>query len=369
MNTIDVRQVFGKTYRFTIEDGTYASHEILEVLKSYPPAADRDDAFEVQFLKRLPDDDEPLAIDPVSFHRYHDSFSFNFGPINARFFPKAGGSGKVMASIRNPGAGWRRLLRRSLSMEFPTVFDDVVQLIHELVLIPSVYLHEDLALVHAAAIERNGKAILFSGTGGVGKSSTVLHFSKISGCAFISDDICVVSASGEVFPNMAWPKIYAYNVTDAYSKNLALENRSVISRLHFSLRNALGLSARRKVDPRRLYDRVVSSSAQLGGVLFLKRERVDSAQIAPMAIPTAAEMIIDIMETEYFAFHKLIYWDCYNAKSIGVAPLMDMVQIHASWEEVLKSFLETATVEKLSVPLRGQYNDFRHLIESRVNDV
>jgi hypothetical protein len=369
MKTVVTKLIFGKPYKFTVEEEVYASSEILEVINCYPSANESSGAFEIKFLQNISNEDRPLAVDPAAFRRYRDSFSFNFGSVDLRFYPGREGSGKIIANVAKPRTGVIGLIRRAWNMEFPTIFDNVVQIFHELILIPSVYLHSDLALIHAASVEKSGKALLFSGTGGVGKSSSILHFSKQEEFSFCSDDICVVSAKGEVFPNMAWPKIYAYNITDKYSKKLALNNRNLISRIHFNTRVFLGMSARRKVDPRLMYKKVLTNSAILAGILFLKRENVVRPKVAPISCSSASKMIIGIMETEYFVFHKLLEWENYNATSLGLPPLLTMEQVRSSWKQVLESFLETGSVEKLSIPLDNQFGDFSHLIQTRAEEI
>ncbi|WP_461637516.1 hypothetical protein [Labilibaculum euxinus] len=56
-----------------------------------------------------------------------------------------------------------------------------------------------LVPIHASAIEHNGKAILFSGNSGAGKSTTVMNF-HLKGYPLLADDIAVITWSEEGVP-------------------------------------------------------------------------------------------------------------------------------------------------------------------------
>ena len=50
-----------------------------------------------------------------------------------------------------------------------------------------------LQMVHAGAVARNGRGVLFIGVGGRGKTTTALACAR-AGCQFLGDDLCVVEA-------------------------------------------------------------------------------------------------------------------------------------------------------------------------------
>jgi len=80
-------------------------------------------------------------------------------------------------------------------------------------LIPSIYFNKNLAPVHCAGVsDHENRAILIGGTGGVGKTSLEMELCRNYGCSFINDDISVLDSDGWVYPNLAFPKIYGYNL-------------------------------------------------------------------------------------------------------------------------------------------------------------
>jgi hypothetical protein len=60
-------------------------------------------------------------------------------------------------------------------------------------------LERDMVLLHGSAISMKGSAILFTGLPNQGKTWTAIELIR-EGYEFLSEDICVLSASGEVFP-------------------------------------------------------------------------------------------------------------------------------------------------------------------------
>lgn len=72
-------------------------------------------------------------------------------------------------------------------------------------------LPSDATLVHAAAIARNGKAILFPSWGGVGKTALVASFVRERGWQFLGDDLVILGRGGTVY---GFPKpmvLYPYH--------------------------------------------------------------------------------------------------------------------------------------------------------------
>jgi hypothetical protein len=81
-------------------------------------------------------------------------------------------------------------------------------------------------LLHGSAVEVNGKALIFLGTPGAGKSTTAASFHQL-GCRALADDMVVLdtSAEGEVhlFPSYPQIKIWEPSV-----KGLGMENENLV---------------------------------------------------------------------------------------------------------------------------------------------
>ncbi len=69
------------------------------------------------------------------------------------------------------------------------------------------------SLVHASGLNRRGRTILLAGTGGVGKSTSLLSaMSSDTSLSYIGDDMMVVDLDGTVHRHPKRIQVYAYNV-------------------------------------------------------------------------------------------------------------------------------------------------------------
>jgi hypothetical protein len=76
----------------------------------------------------------------------------------------------------------------------------------------SLFYWPDKSLIHASAVAKDGKAIIFTGTGNVGKTSTVLNLIG-RGYQYLSDDWLVVG-NGIAYPLPKTIHVFDYNLED-----------------------------------------------------------------------------------------------------------------------------------------------------------
>jgi len=79
-------------------------------------------------------------------------------------------------------------------------------------LVELMLLKKDSSFSHCSAIERQGQAVLFPAWGGVGKTSIMGRYIE-EGWNFLSDDSCVISASGTASIHPLPMHIYKYHET------------------------------------------------------------------------------------------------------------------------------------------------------------
>lgn len=80
-----------------------------------------------------------------------------------------------------------------------------------LVLLEWLLLLKNTSLVHAAAVALNGQGVLLPAAGGVGKTAAVRELCRVTGSAFLGDDLAILSESGEI---LSYPKplfLYPYH--------------------------------------------------------------------------------------------------------------------------------------------------------------
>lgn len=116
---------------------------------------------------------------------------------------------QLIVTLELASEGIYRWVRNLIGPEFPNTFDSAIQIIHELLLVPSTFFLDGRAPVHGAAISVGGKAAVFSGTGGFGKSSALLRLANLQrhDMPFMADDMPILGNTETLFGNMAFPQI------------------------------------------------------------------------------------------------------------------------------------------------------------------
>ena len=71
----------------------------------------------------------------------------------------------------------------------------------------------DKILLHAGAVEKDGKAYLFPASGGVGKTAMVTELSK-RGYKYLADDWVIVGTDGMAYPLLKTIHMFDYNLSD-----------------------------------------------------------------------------------------------------------------------------------------------------------
>lgn len=355
--------IFGKKYNFKSHPN-YA-HLLLESLQAYTDFnSELADVF-VYIDEEFTFEETLLSNNPKIYFRYESSFTTDFGNIKVTWKISKDKQLSIYMSFpkkflnRNTLNEWAFKL---ISIEFGTKLEIFEQILHELVLVPSTYFLKNLVPIHASAVAFNGNAVLFAGTGGTGKTSTILSLRDNERVSFLSDDITIIGENGYIFPNLAWPKIYGYNLKDDKKlKSLIFRDRNIIDKMHFNLRNKISPDrVRRKIRPEILYSSLALEGAKLRTVFYLFRHNVSSLSIEKIEIDRAVDISIKIMETEYATFHRFLEWEKINFwsnKNISKI-LIDLNTVKKNWKKSLHSYFKNISLELVSIPITMSNNDF-----------
>lgn len=263
--------------------------------------------------------------------------------------------------------GLKGVYRKVRGMEFSNHIELFEQVLHELVLVPSLYFQSNCAPIHASSVELDNKIYLFAGTGGVGKSSAMLALRNVPGVKFLADDISVVNNEAVTFPNFAWPKIYAYNCEGTNLEELILNSRSIVNKLHFKLKKRINkTTVRRKISPEKLYKDVSLGGKKVETLYYLFREDVTKVTVQDMSCLDAVTMTKNIMKTEYSYFNSYVYWEGYNRTGLGVKSHLNLDDIFNVWEGIYKRAFSDISVKKISIPLSISHEDYMSQVESWV---
>ncbi len=264
----------------------------------------------------------------------------------------------------------RDLVSKVISMEFATQSQIIGQILHELVLVPMNYFFGDCFPIHAATVCKNNSSYLFTGTGGVGKSSALLSL-KDAGYSFHSDDIVIINKGGTTFGNMARPKIYGYNCAGNSIQSLLLKDRGTLDKIHFLLKNKYNPSkVRRKICPKELFNGSISLSANAEKMFYLFREDVREFSVSEIDdLKMARDMAISVISAEYIEFHRFIEWHNYNAIALEKKPLLNIDKITKNWNLVLDSALKNIQIYKVSIPINMSHEEYQKNIKELIDEL
>jgi hypothetical protein len=357
------KRIFGKNFRF-VSDGKW--RDCLDAsLDLYASADDLEPDVEVRFVEH-----EYIKAgfenNPKIFKRNAEALQVDFGGTVVAWTNLNAKPLKVFVKAREPN--YRTVtgyLKKLLSMEYPSRIEWFEQILHELILIPTVYFLPDLAPIHAACVGTRNGCVLLTGTGGVGKSSALLSFIDDKEVAFISDDVAVIGADGLVYGNFAWPKVYGYNCIGNGLQGRILAKRSVINRIHFLIKNKRNpAKVRRKMRPNEIFGNHIADGCRLKDVCFLIKKDVESMSLNDMDREKSVDMAFEVMSAEYQVFHKFINWEKYNALASGSAPLISMDEVSQKWKRVFDQAFPD-NIKKLEIPVNVDHVVY----QKRINEI
>lgn len=341
--------IFGKCYAFSCEADL--DELLAESLDLYADAGSREPEVNIRFDRAIPPH-KPSSINPRVHETFEHGMLTSFPSVDV-YWKREGNDPLEVGVTIKPRSGIRRTIHKLLSMEYAQGAEAFEQILHEFVLIPSTYFFKDVAPIHAASVTVGGRACLLAGTGGIGKSSIMLALRRSENVGFVSDDIVVMSDTGRVNGNMAWPKIYGYNCISDAMKSEILAGRGWIDRAHFNIRNHMNSAhVRRKMSPDRLYRHVESASAPLCRLYYVVREDVPGLCVSELGLADAVDMTIVAVSAEYSVFHDHLYWEQYNALATDRPPMLTMEGVTSSWRRVLTTGFATAERFKISIPFK-----------------
>lgn len=360
-NTEMNRIIFGKVYRFLYEPSLEL--HLVKSLELY----EHSDGSKPQVIVNLSKNrlaGTVISSNPKIYQKTANGMSTDFGILSVHWFWAEGGELQIDATLREKRKGPAVFIKRLLSMEYPDYQDFFGQVLHELILVPSCYFFNDVAPVHASCIGVNGKAAIFAGTGGVGKSSALLAFKDNPYVEFLSDDIAVVSDQECVYGNMAHPKVYGYNCEGNQVKGLLLKNRGLIDRMHFNLKLMINpATVRRKIAPALLFNSARSNGAHIKILAYLVRENREDLSVEELALSDAVEMTIAVMSAEYQVFHKFLDWELYNSIAMERNPIIVMKRVVDNWREVLSKSFFGAECLKVRIPISMENSDYQRQLK------
>jgi len=258
----------------------------------------------------------------------------------------------------------KNFLRKFISMEYKNNIENIGQLLHELVFIPINFFIGNKTIIHSSSMKNTitGKSVMIGGTGGVGKTSLELMLCRDLNYSFISDDIAVVDDECNIYPNLASPKIYAYNLAGNDSlKSLIFKKRNFMDKLQWwFIKNIRGNNnVRRAVSPQLLYKNYETCKNRLGDYFVLyKSNDVNEITVTELDAKEASSLTLDIMKNEYHSVFQHITWHEYNCRLMNFKPIVVLDSILAKWLGTYNEIFKSIKCYSVKIPVDISHEQF-----------
>jgi len=255
-----------------------------------------------------------------------------------------------------------RVLNRWMSMQFTSNEEAIGQILHEQILVPSVFFDAKMTMIHASgAVLKNGHTILLGGTGGIGKTSLEMALCLEHDAAFATDDIAIVDRRGALWPNLSYPKIYGYNLEgNKPLKRKLLKGTSISRKLHWRLQSLRGQNfIRQRVSPKILYQQVQFDSTALNHYYILKREYREDVLLEKIATDEAAKMSRAIISAEYDGFLRHVLWQEFNQLHGSKSSIPGYKQIMGRIESNASEALKNVACHLIKIPVGMEHGEFK----------
>jgi len=255
-----------------------------------------------------------------------------------------------------------KYLKKLYNNQYSSIDERISQILYELVLVPSVYFRSDSFLVHSSAFKSKNKgAILIGGTGGVGKTSLEIELCMNRNYSFIADDISVVDEDANVWPNLALPKIYAYNLhgNEALKKKI-FHNRALHDKLAWKFKYILNGPAgvRRTISPKEVYGNYEKDKTKINKYYILLKKDVPDISVESITTHQASEMTVKIIQTEYAAFNNHVLWHEFNTIALKTNPILKLDDVFTRWGKMSSKVFEQIECYLVNIPLKIDHQKF-----------
>lgn len=257
-------------------------------------------------------------------------------------------------------------LKKLNNIQFSSIDERLAQIIYELVLVPSVYFDNQKFLVHSSAFKKsNGGAILIGGTGGVGKTSLEIELCMNHGFSFISDDISVVDVNSNIWPNLSFPKIYAYNLKNNPILNSRIfSKRSLYDKFAWKLKHFLNgpSGVRRTISPVDAYGSYEKKETKIEKYYILNKRNVKEISCEKIDSSKAAAMSLYVMQTEYFSFNNHVLWHEFNCEVLNSNPILNLHLVLNRWLEESEKVFSKIDCYLINIPFNIDHKEFTKIV-------
>ena len=269
---------------------------------------------------------------------------------------------QIQIQLKHQGNSAIRYLKKLYNIQYNSLEERAVQIIWENCLYPAFYFFKNYSIIHSSGFSVDNKqALLLGGTGGVGKTSLELALAKNEKFGFLNDDIAVVDDTGNIHPNLSWPKIYAYNIIDnPRIKKMILKNRALHDKLayHFK-KQVFGLNkVRRTIDPEVLFSQPSKQALPLKKFIYLSRGSYSELKLKFFPKELVPKLNIEIIKSEFSDFERHLNWHVYNSELKGETPIVKTKESHQNWERIQSKVFDNCDCYIMEIPIKIDHTTF-----------
>jgi len=354
MSTLQ-KKIFGKTVKFEFDNSTPA--RILQ--KELQIYGDSDKRHDFLIIIKEKEEFEPVLLNPSNHKTLLNSFIVNigYGDYTLRwnftdrvayvYYPKSNNK------IKNIKA-------KFFNRMYCSNYELIGQIVHENILFIFPYMFDDTAPVHCSAIKYNNRVIAFGGTGGVGKTSTLLSLSSIKGLEFITDDILIINKNGMAYNNYAYPKIYAYNTADNRDlEKLLLKNENILGKMQWHYKKSKGTSrVLRRIPANLLYNvHPDIDPNKIDTYFFFSKGNYDEISVEKIDVGDMIILTKCVIENELRFINEHIRWHQMNSIIRG-KNMFSLNEKWNNWSRIYENTFNDLNLYLIKVPLKIEHQQF-----------
>jgi len=356
-----VYKIFGKNIKFIFDD-IRVENILLDELNLYPQVEKGSIDVEIYFVEKIVQEAKQY-ISPSNHISFFGGFQANYGRNIVKYIKTD--ILRIYIEVHDSD-----FIRKFIGIDFNSSIEGVGEILHELVLIPMIHFFDDLAIIHASSFRNldTDEVYVIGGTGGVGKTSTEIMFCLKDNFSFISDDIAVVDNEGNIYPNLSFPKIYAYNVDGNDSiKQVILQNDNLIGKFQwYFIKTLMGPKRiRRRLSAKVLYKKYENDKQCISKYFILtKNNLIDKMKKNKFNnLNDVVSVTQKVIENEYHVFYQHVKWHEYNCMLNNITPILTLEDIENRQNYILNKSLQNIENYVVSIPKDISHKDFLLNIE------
>ncbi len=363
-----IYNIFGKNIKIECEDKKI-ERILYNWVKKYPLGFEENIEINIRFVNNLPNFKGIFYNSPTNYLVY-DNINIMKIAKHEIIFEKDKNILNIYVKYKYKTNYIKNFILKFISIGYFNSLENVGAFFYEMILVFMQYILNDKMLIHASAMKNlnTNKVILFGGSGGVGKTSLELLLCNKLNYSFIADDISVVDKDGYIYPNLAYPKIYAYNtIKNTNIKNIIFNNRKLLDKIQWifmrKIRGDKGV--RRAIFPFELYKNVeIQKNIITSYYILQKTNKVQKITISKLDKKTTAYATYIIIKNEYGNATIHFGWSEYNTLfHEAINPIIKLDTVYEQWKLNYERLFSNVNTYLVEIPIDIKYSEFMSFFE------